>query len=268
MVVDGEQQTGCALIDTHAHLDEESLAGDVAAVLVRAGEAGIKTILTIGTTTASSAAAVELAESWPQVHAAVGIQPNYGAEATLEDWERIVELATAAKVRAIGETGLDAYWDHTPMEVQKPLFDQHLRLSQELDLPFVVHMRDCGAETIEMLREARRRGPLVGVMHSFTGDLATAQACLELGLYISFAGMVTFKKSDELRSVAQQIPVDRILVETDSPYLTPHPHRGKRPNEPAMIVHTARCLAETRRVPFEQFAAETTANARKLFGFA
>jgi len=170
-------------------------------------------------------------------------------------------------VRAIGETGLDAYWDYTPLEVQQTLFDQHLQLSRETDLAFVVHMRDCAAATIEMLRAARQRGPLRGVMHSFTGDLATAQACLELGMFISFAGMVTFKKSHELRQIAQQIPTDRILIETDSPYLTPHPHRGKRPNEPAMIVHTAACLAEVRGVPLDQFAAETTANAQRLFQF-
>ncbi len=255
------------MIDTHAHLDEEAFAGELAPVLARARDAGVETILTIGTTAASSEAAVALAAQWPQLFAAVGIQPNYGAESTPEDWERIVALATAPKVRAIGETGLDAYWDYTPMEVQRSLFDQHLRLSQQTGLPFIVHMRESGAATVEMLRVASERGPLRGVMHSFTGDLVTAQACLELGLYISFAGMVTFKKSDAFREVARQIPADRILIETDSPYLTPHPHRGKRPNEPAMIVHTASCLAELRGVPFEQFADETTANARALFAF-
>ena len=255
------------LIDTHAHLDDDAFEDSLDSLLARAGDAGVKTILTIGTTAASSAKNVSLAAQWPQLYAAVGIQPNYGAKATAEDWERIVELAAAPGVRAIGETGLDAYWDYTPMEVQRTLFDQHLQLSRETDLAFIVHMRDCGAETVEMLRAARQRGPLRGVMHSFTGDLATAQACLELGMFISFAGMVTFKKSHELRQIAQQIPADRILVETDSPYLTPHPHRGKRPNEPAMIVHTAECLAEARGVPLDQFAAETTANAQRLFQF-
>jgi len=254
-------------IDTHAHLDEEAFGGELQPVIARAEEAGVHTILTIGTTGESSARSVAIARQWPQVFAAVGIQPNYGAESTDDDWSRVVELASASAVRAIGETGLDAYWDYTPMDVQRALFDKHLRLSQETDLPFIVHMRDCSAETVEVLRRASQRGPLRGVMHSFSGDLATAQQCLELGLFISFAGMVTFKKSQELREIARQIPEERILVETDSPYLTPHPHRGQRPNEPAMLVHTGRCLAETRGVPVEEFAALTTANAQTLFRF-
>jgi TatD DNase family protein len=255
------------LIDTHAHLDEADFGDDLSPLLARAAEAGVSAVLTIGTTRASSEAAVQLAARWPQLYAAVGIQPNYSAQASAADWDRIVQLAGSPRVRAIGETGLDAYWDYAPMDVQRELFDRHLRLSQEVELPFIVHMRDCGPETVEMLQRARGRGPLRGVMHSFTGDLATAQQCLELGLYISFAGMVTFKKSHELRQIGIQIPADRILIETDSPYLTPHPHRGQRPNEPAMVVHTAQCLADARGVPFAEFAAQTTSNARALFGF-
>ncbi|MCA9208361.1 MAG: TatD family hydrolase, partial [Planctomycetales bacterium] len=164
-----------------------------------------------------------------------------------------------------GETGLDRYWDHTPFDVQEDYFDRHLRLSQQTGLPFIVHMRDCGDDVLRMLRVASERSTLAGVMHSFTGDLALAQACLELGLYISFAGMVTYKKSDELRQIAAAIPADRLLLETDSPYLSPHPKRGHRPNEPALLAHTADCLADVRGVSVEQLAAETTANARRLF---
>ncbi len=255
------------LIDTHAHLDDDQLQVGLDRFLQRATEAGVTKILTIGTTTMSSEAAVAIAASWPQVYAAVGIQPNYGSESSEEDWQRIVELASAAKVRAIGETGLDSYWDFTPFEVQRELFDRHLRLAQDLDLPFVVHMRDCGEAAVEILRAARQRGPLRGVMHSFTGDLTTAQQCLDLGLFISFAGMVTFKKSHDLREIARAIPAHRILIETDSPFLSPHPHRGQRPNEPARIIHTAQCLAAERGVPWEEFAALTTANARELFAF-
>jgi len=138
--------------------------------------------------------------------------------------------------------------DYTPWEVQQDYFDRHLRLSQQRSLPFIVHSRDCDADIVAMLREARQRGPLAGVMHSFTGKAETAAECLGLGLYISFAGMVTFKKSADLRAVAATIPADRLLIETDSPYLAPHPLRGQR-NEPANLLHTAQCLAEARGTP-------------------
>ncbi len=253
------------LFDTHAHLDDEQLRDKLDELMLRAAEAGVVTMLAVGTTAASSAAAVAIAERWPQVYAAVGIQPNYGAAATAEEWPRIVELATHPRVRAIGETGLDQHWDYTPFDVQRELFERHMQLAQQVDLPLIVHMRDCGEAAAAMLRSARRRGPLRGVMHSFTGDLETAQQCLELGLHISFAGMVTFKKSDALRATAAEIPADRILIETDSPYLTPHPCRGQHPNEPSRIIHTARCLAEVRGTTLAAFAAQTTSNARTLF---
>lgn len=253
-------------VDTHAHLDEDVFGDDLVQVLEKASRAGVKAVVVPGTTAASSAAAVSLAGRWPQLYAAVGIQPNYGNESTAEDWGQIVELAATPRVRAIGETGLDAHWDYTPMPIQRDLFDKHIRLSQELDLPLIVHMRDCSATMVETLRVARKRGPLRGVMHSFSGDLATAQQCLDLGLFISFSGMITFKKSEQLRQVARHIPADRLLLESDSPYLTPHPQRGRRPNEPSLIVHAARCLSEAREVSLEKIAAETSANAHQLFG--
>lgn len=253
------------LIDTHAHLDQEEFDADRAEVLQRALEAGVQKIIAIGVTADSSASAVRLAAQYPAVYAAVGIQPNYCAQANLGDWERIVKLAAAPKVVAIGETGLDRYWDYSPFALQQDYFDRHLRLSQQTGLPFVVHTRNSDLDVVTMLREAHARGPLRGVMHSFTGDLATAQECLEMGMYISFAGMVTFKKSGELRRVAAAIPADRIVVETDSPYLSPEPLRGKR-NEPANLVHTARLLAEVRQVGFEGFAAQTASNSQTLFG--
>lgn len=254
------------LFDTHSHLDDEQFTGELAAVVQRARESGVCTLLAVGTTRASSDATVQIAHQFPQVYAAVGIQPNYGSQSSADDWDRVVELARDARVRAIGETGLDAYWDFTPFDIQQRLFDAHLRLSQATGLPVIVHMRDCGAATVEMLRAAYARGRLSGVMHSFTGTLEVAQQCLALGLYISLAGMVTFKKADELRDIARRIPEDRLVIETDSPYLAPHPHRGKKPNEPAWLVHTAQCLADARGVPLEVFAEYTTANARRLFG--
>ncbi|MCA9204165.1 MAG: TatD family hydrolase [Planctomycetales bacterium] len=253
------------LFDTHAHLDDEQFDDARDEVVARAHAAGVGTMLAVGTTVASSRKCVELASQYDGVYAAVGIQPNYCAEAQPGDWDAIVQLAERPRVIALGETGLDRYWDHTPFDVQEDYFDRHLRLSQQTGLPFIVHMRDCGDDVLRMLRVASERSTLAGVMHSFTGDLTLAQACLELGLYISFAGMVTYKKSDELRQIAAAIPADRLLLETDSPYLSPHPKRGHRPNEPALLAHTADCLADVRGVSVEQLAAETTANARRLF---
>jgi TatD DNase family protein len=255
-------------IDTHAHLDDERLQGNLAQVLRDALAAGVTAIVSVGTTAATSDAALAIANAHASVFAAVGIQPNHCAEATAADWPHIVQLASRPKVVALGETGLDRYWQDCPFALQRDYFDRHLRLSQTIGLPFIVHMRDCQEDVLIMLREARQRGPLRGVMHSFTGDLAGAQECVELGLYISFAGMVTYPKSHELRAVAAVVPEDRILIETDSPYLSPHPHRGVRPNHPALVVHIAACLADVRGVPLEQFASATSRNARALFGLS
>lgn len=253
------------MFDTHAHLDDERFAAVIDQVVARAASAGVADVLCVGVSAASSQSVLHLARSYVPLHAAVGVQPNYVHQAEAGDWDTIVELAEAEEVVALGETGLDKYWDDAPFPLQQDYFDRHLRLSQQIRKPFIVHMRECGAEVLEMLTEARARGPLLGVMHSFTGDAELARACLELGLYISFAGMVTYKKSDALRRVAATIPADRLLIETDSPYLSPHPHRSVRPNEPALVEHTARCLAEVRNESFETIDATTTANARRLF---
>ena len=253
------------LFDTHAHLDEEAFQDNQADLVERAQQAGVSTIITVATTLSSSRRCLEIASRFERVFPSVGIQPNYCAEASSDDWDQIVQLAQSSEVVALGETGLDRYWDYTPFAQQQDYFDRHLQLSQQLQLPFIVHMRECGEDILQMLREARQRGPLQGVMHSFTGDAALARQCLDLGLYISFAGMVTFKKSIELRAVAAEIPDDRLLLETDAPYLSPHPHRGQRPNEPALLIHTATCLAEAREVSLETLAQQTTTNASTLF---
>ena len=253
------------LFDTHCHLDDDPFSGILEQVLQRAQQAGVERMVAVGTTAESSLACLQLARQHPTISAAVGIQPNYCAQAVAGDWDRIVMLAQDTHVVALGETGLDRYWDHTPFELQQDYFDRHLRLSQQTGLPFIVHMRDCETDVLLMLQEARQRGPLRGVMHSFTGSLALAEACLELGLYISFAGMVTFPKSLELQAIAKQIPGERLVLETDAPYLSPHPHRGQRPNEPALLVHTANLLAKLREVDVDQLAEQTTGNAYQLF---
>ena len=253
------------LFDTHAHLDQPEFDVDRADVLRRAQEAGVANLIAIGTTVETSAVCIRLAAEHPGVFAAVGMQPNYIAEAKPGDWDRVLELAKEPSVVAIGETGLDRHWDFTPFAMQQDYFDRHLRLAQEHELPFVVHMRDCDDDILAMLREAHSRGPLRGVMHSFTGGQAMAEECLAMGLHISFSGMVTYKKSDELRAVAAVVPSDRILIETDSPYLSPEPVRKMKRNEPAHIRHTATRLADVRGVSLEDFAAQTSANARELF---
>ncbi|HJT31213.1 MAG TPA: TatD family hydrolase [Pirellulales bacterium] len=254
------------LFDTHAHLDQSEFDDDRPIVIERAVEAGVAQIIAVGTTADSSQACLDLAAKYPQtVRAAVGIQPNYCAQAAPGDWQRIVEMAGRPGVLALGETGLDRHWDYSPFDVQQDYFDRHLRLSQERGLPFIVHTRESDGDVLAVLREARRRGPLAGVMHSYTGTAETVHECVALGLYISFAGMVTFKNAAELRSVAQTVPDDRILIETDSPYLSPHPLRGRR-NEPAHLVYTAECLARERGVPLAEFIRQTDKNARRLFG--
>ncbi|MEX2306605.1 MAG: TatD family hydrolase [Pirellulales bacterium] len=253
------------LFDTHAHLDQPEFDDDRAEVVARAVEAGVHQITAIGISADTSQVCVELAHEFPGVYAAVGMQPNYLAESQPGDWDRVIAMIDEPGVVAIGETGLDRYWDFTPFEMQQDYFDRHVRLSQERGLPFIVHMRDCDEDILIMLREARQRGPLHGVMHSFSGSRAMMEECVAMGLHISFAGMVTFKKSGELRAIAAAVPDDRILIETDSPYLTPEPVRKVQRNEPAHVRHTAACLAEARNATLEEFAAMTTANARRLF---
>lgn len=255
-------------IDTHAHLDDERLRVDLAGVLERARQAGVARIVTVATTAADSTACVDLARTHSAMLAATaGLQPNTLAQADPGDWDRVAALASAPEVVAVGETGLDRHWDWTPFEVQEDYFARHLELARRLGKPLVIHCREAEADVVRMLREDfGRHGPVRGVMHSFTGDLATAQHCLEMGLHLSFAGMVTYKNAGDLRAVAAKVPADRILVETDSPYLAPVPLRGKC-NEPAFVVHTGGCLAQERGESLEEFAAATTRNARALFGF-
>jgi TatD DNase family protein len=254
-----------SLFDTHAHLADEQLLPDAAAVIERARQAGVTRILTIGTEVESTRACIELAAAHDGLFASAGIHPNHVAQVQAGDWDEIVHLAKSPEVVALGETGLDLYWKDTPLDAQQDYFDRHIRLSQETGLPLVIHQRESAAEILLMLQEARQRGPLSGVMHSFAGTGEQAAEFLALGMHISFAGMVTFKKSDDLRAVARMIPAERLLVETDSPYLSPEPFRGKRPNEPARVVHTAECLARERDLPLADLAAQTTANALALF---
>jgi TatD DNase family protein len=252
-------------IDTHAHLDDEKLHSDLPAVLQRAAAAGVERVVTVATTADDSARCVALAAQHPLLVASVGLQPNNLAQGAPCDWDHVLELVSADKVVALGETGLDRYWDFTPFDQQEDYFARHLELARRRGLPVIIHCRDAESDVVRMLRvDFDRNGPVRAVMHSFTGDTDTARACLEMGLYISFAGMVTYKNAQNLRDVARQIPADRLLIETDCPYLAPVPQRGKR-NEPAFVVHTAACLARERGVELATLAEQTTRNARDLF---
>ncbi len=254
------------LIDTHAHLDDERFADDLTDVLGRAADAGVVRVVAVATTAPSSAACVALAAHHPILAATVGIQPNHVAEAAPTAWDDVVALATRPGVVALGETGLDRYWDRAPFAQQEAYFARHLVLARSLGCGVVIHCREAEADVVRMLRDDfDRHGPVRGVMHSFTGDLDTARACLEMGLYISFAGMLTYKNAANLREVAARVPPERVLVETDCPYLAPVPVRGKR-NEPAFVTHTAACLAGLLGLSVEALAELTTRNARALFG--
>jgi TatD DNase family protein len=254
------------LFDTHAHLYDDRFANDLPAVLERAVAAGVVGILALGIDLESSRASVGLAADRPWLRAAVGIHPNGASEAGAGDWDAIVALAVDPRVVAIGETGLDRHWDRAPFPLQEEYFDRHLDLARRLGKPVAIHCREAEADVERMLRtHFDRHGTIRGVMHSFCGDAAHAERFLAMGLHVSFAGMLTYKTADAVRAVAAIVPMNRLLVETDAPYLAPVPVRGKR-NEPAFTAHTAARLAEVRGVSAEEIGRITTANAGRLFG--
>lgn len=250
--------------DSHCHLDPMRYGGDLPDVLGRARAAGVTGLTVIGTRAADSEAAAELAAREPGIACAAGIHPNDVHETEPDEWDRITRLVTSGRVHAVGETGLDWYRAVAPRDLQRDSFDRHIRLAQKLGLPLVVHTRESIRDTLDTLREALVRGPLTAVLHAFSGTAAEAAEAIDLGCHLSFAGMVTFRSAADLRTVATTVPLDRLLIETDSPFLSPEPFRGRR-NEPSHVVHTARCLAIARGEPLEKFAAATTANARRIF---
>ena len=249
-------------IDTHAHLEMEAFDGDREAVLARAAEAGLTAIVTVGTTLPDCEKAVALTRLYKPVYAAVGIPPHEAKDIDAATYDVLRVLAQQEKVVAIGEIGLDFFYDLSPREVQLRRFQEQLNLAEELDLPVIIHDREAHPEILEILRP--RKGRLRGVLHCFSGDWTMACECLDLGFHLSVAGPVTYRKADQLRAVAREMPLERLLIETDAPYLAPQPYRGKR-NEPAYVVETARTLAEIRGIPVDELERQTTANARRLF---
>lgn len=250
-------------IDTHCHLTDEQFDADREAVIERAVEAGVTRLITLATDVVSSRAAIALAEQHACVYAAVGIHPQEVGDATYDDVEVIRELAGHPKVVAIGEIGLDYYWDPSAKEAQQPFFEKQLELAAELGLPVAIHSRRAEHAVLDTLRRQNHLGTR-GVLHAFAGDVAMAQAAFELGYLVSFGGAVTFLNNRRAPALIQALPLEKILLETDAPYLTPHPERGTR-NEPAKIVRVAARIAELKGVSVEQIAAQTTQNALELF---
>jgi TatD DNase family protein len=252
------------LIDTHMHLHVAQFDHDRAAAIERATAVGVARMVEIGYDLDSARAAVVLADRHPQIFAVVGIQPHYAAESDERWLAEVRRLAAHPRVVAIGEIGLDYYHNRAPHDLQERLFREQLALARDLRLPVVIHSRDAQADTVRILRDGARGQP--GIMHSFSGDWAYAEACLEVGFLLSFSGPVTFAKATELHEVVRRAPPDRILTETDSPYLSPHPLRGKR-NEPANVRLVAEQLAALRGVPLEDVAKAVWGNAARIFGF-
>jgi TatD DNase family protein len=250
------------LIDTHAHVHVPAFDADRDAVWVRAEHADVARVINIGYDLPSSYASVDLARSLPRVYATVGIQPHYALETTDAQLAEIAGLLREPKVVALGEIGLDYHHLRAPEAAQHELFRSQLALAREYAMPVVIHSREAQADMLRVLRESA--ADLVVVMHAFSGDWAYAQACLELGAYLSLAGPVTFSKAVELHEVASRIPLDRLLIETDCPYLSPHPFRGKR-NEPARVRLVAERIAALRGVSFDRVAEATWTNAERVF---
>lgn len=253
------------LIDSHAHIQGKEYAGQTEAVISRAKEAGVVKIIAVGGAgeISSNSEAVALADCFPDVYATVGMHPHDAKDVSEQDLRSLRALASSAKVVAVGETGLDYYYNHSPHDVQRRVFSQFIQMAGETNLPLVVHERDAFRDTVELLRSAGERQAR-GVIHCFTGDLQAAQAYLNLGFYLSFTGIITFKNAQPLRDVVREVPLEKMFVETDSPYLAPVPHRGKR-NEPAFVRFVAEMIAKIKDLTLDEVARVTTRNVHELF---
>ncbi|MGY9105565.1 MAG: TatD family hydrolase [Alphaproteobacteria bacterium] len=249
------------LVDSHCHLDFPEFSPELDAVLARAREAGVGHFLTIATELEAFPRVREISELSDDIHCTIGVHPHSAAK------EVLLKECEHPKVVAFGETGLDFYYNNSPRAEQISDFRVHIAAAREASLPLVVHTRDADDDTIAILSEEMEKGGFTGVIHCFTGSERLASAALDLGFYISVSGIATFKKAEALRDVIKEVPLDRLLVETDAPYLAPQPHRGKT-NEPAFVVHTAAMLAELKGVTEEELATATTENFFRLFSKA
>ncbi|SEA47386.1 TatD family hydrolase [Desulfuromusa kysingii] len=252
------------LVDSHAHLDGSQFVDDLDATIDRATANGISHILTIGCDLKSSEQSIAIANKYEHIFAAVGVHPHDAVEIDDESLKILRSMLTQPKVVALGEIGLDFYRDRSPREIQRYAFRRQIRLAREMGKPIIIHDRDAHNEVIQILKE-EKSSEIGGVLHCFSGDLQIAEQCLELGFYLSFTGTITYPKNQEIRDVIKHIPIDRMLVETDCPYLSPQKFRGKR-NEPALVRYTAEKIAEIKDLTIEDVAIITSANCRSLFG--
>ncbi|AVX29654.1 TatD DNase family protein [Carboxydocella thermautotrophica] len=252
------------IFDTHAHLDDRKYDQDREEMLQRAREAGVERIVNVGYDLSSSRRSLALAEKYDFIYAAVGIHPHDSATANEDTWKQLLELAAHPKVVALGEMGLDYYRDLSPRPVQQGVFAHQMELAQQVGKPVIIHDRDAHADLLAMVKESRIGEKNGGVFHCFSGSWEMAKVCLDLGFYISIAGPVTFHNARKLTEVAAKVPLERLLIETDAPYLTPEPYRGKR-NESAYVVWVLRKIAELRQMDPEELAVRTFDNACQLF---
>jgi len=252
------------LVDSHCHLDFPDFAAELDAVVARAREAGVGRMVTISTRVKKHAQVLAIAERFADVFCSVGTHPHNAKDEPEVDAQTLIALARHAKIVAIGEAGLDYHYDNSPRAAQAASLREHVAAARETGLPLVIHSRDCDADMAQILQEETGQGAFPAVLHCFTGGRDLAFKAVDLGLYVSFTGILTFKNSAALRDIAAALPAERILVETDAPYLAPLPHRGKR-NEPAFVVETAKVLANARGVSFDEIAQQTTDNFFRLF---
>ncbi|MHA1538512.1 MAG: TatD family hydrolase [Alphaproteobacteria bacterium] len=252
------------LVDSHCHLEYPAFEEDFAAMMARAAEAGVGAMLTIGTTLSGFEKVRAIAEAHDNVWCTVGVHPHEAEPEGLDRPDRLIELSRHARVVGIGESGLDYYYEHSPREAQRVNFRAHVEAARQTGLPLIVHTRDADDETMDILEEEHAKGAFGGVIHCFSASQTLAKRALELGFFISFSGIVTFRKAEEVQAVAQSTPLERILVETDAPYLAPMPNRGKR-NEPAFVADTADFVAKLRGIESEHLARATTENFHRLF---
>lgn len=252
------------LVDSHCHLEFDDFKDDLDNVVAYAGEQGVKILQTICTRITRFQQVREVAERFPNIYCSVGIHPHNTEEEPEVTAAEIIGYTNDPKVIGIGETGLDYFYEHSPKDKQIQSFIQHIAASRETGLPLIVHTRDADEETIAILKEEMAKGEFPGLIHCFSTGRALAESAIELGMYISISGIVTFKKATELQEVVKDLPLERLLVETDAPYLAPVPHRGKR-NEPAFTRHTAEFIAELKGISYEEVAEVTTKNFFRLF---
>lgn len=251
------------LFDTHSHINAEQFNEDLQEVLQRALDAGVENQVVVGFDNETITRAMQMVEAYDYLYAAVGWHPVDAIDMTEADLERIEKLAAHKKVVAIGEIGLDYYWDKSPKDIQQQVFRKQIQLAKRVNLPIIIHNREATQDIVRILKEEKAE-EVGGIMHCFTGSAETAKECIEMNFLISLGGPVTFKNAKKPKEVAKEVPLDKLLVETDCPYLTPHPFRGKR-NEPSYVKLVAEEIAKLKELSFEEVADQTTKNAKRIF---